>query len=120
MSGNFTKTQLEWSKKKYKKIMNDREILQKVYQTIEEVKVLSIQDSPDVFINVDPKDYFVDTFYDKFDLILDNTSFKIVIMSATIDEYTEIMFNVNHDNIYFEHKQFLDYSKSEFFTFSKD
>lgn len=98
-------------------LKNNRKIVDLVNQAIDEVNILSIQDDYDKYINVDENNYYVENFYNRFDKILDNTSMKTLIVSATIDKFTQMMFDMQDHEIYREQKKFVDFTKSKFLLF---
>ena len=55
--------------------------------------------------------FTIDKFYRSFELKIKP---KILLFSATLDDFTLNMFNVRKSNFYKEYKTFCDYSKSEF------
>lgn len=55
--------------------------------------------------------YSIDKFYRSFELKIKP---KILLFSATLDNFTLNMFNVRQSNFYREYKTFCDYSQSEF------
>lgn len=61
--------------------------------------------------------YTIDHFYRSFNLSIDP---KIILFSATLDDFTLNMFNVRQSNIYRERKTFCDYSKSELLLVPSD
>jgi Rad3-related DNA helicase len=61
--------------------------------------------------------YSVDTFYREFDLQMDA---KLVLFSATLDGFTNQMFNLKKVHTYRESKRFCDYTKSEFVAVLED
>lgn len=69
------------------------------------------------WIETSPYKYTVDRFYRSFELKIKP---KILLFSATLDEFTLNMFNVRQSNFYREYKMFCDYSKSEFIAIPND
>lgn len=63
------------------------------------------------YIEKTENSFTIDKFYRSFDFDINP---KILLTSATLDDFTLKMFNVRNANLYREYKTFCDYSKSEF------
>lgn len=76
---------------------------------------------PDIsnYIERTQNSYTIDRFYRSFDLNIVSKP-KIILFSATLDDFTLNMFNVHKSNIYREYKTFCDYSKSELICIPND
>lgn len=61
--------------------------------------------------------FTIDRFYRSFELKINP---KIILFSATLDDFTLNMFNVRKSNFYKEYKTFCDYSQSEFIAIPND
>ena len=69
------------------------------------------------YIERTPFSFTVDKFYRSFELTIHP---KIILFSATLDEFTLDMFNVRKSNFYKEYKTFCDYKQSEFIAIPND
>ena len=74
----------------------------------------STEDRYDNYRTINENGLELDQFYRQFDFEI-NASF--VLMSATLDKFTRMLFNLDKKNFYIESKQFIDYSQSEFVSF---
>lgn len=115
-SGTFTKGQQRLAELEMRPIKSNYEITKLVEKAIDEVKILSEQNDYNNYINVDQNHYFVEDFYYRFQELLEQDT-KILLLSATIDQFTKIMFDTDEHNIYREKKQFVDYTKSNLLLF---
>lgn len=75
--------------------------------------------SPNIgnYIERNSNRYTIDKFYRYFKLDIKP---KIILFSATMDEFTLNMFNVRKSNFYKEYEIFCDYTKSEFIAIPND
>lgn len=72
--------------------------------------------APNNWIEMEPDAYTINYFYRVFEFKRPKT----LLMSATMDDFTLQMFEVRHVNVYREHKNFCDYSKSEFIAIPRE
>lgn len=77
-------------------------------------KFFETEDRYDNYRTIDEHGLQLDQFYRQFEFEI-NASF--VLMSATLDKFTQMLFNLDKKHLYVESKQFIDYSQSEFVSF---